>query len=228
MLVGENGCGKSTFLEALAAGAGLPAIGRADAGRDESLAGPRRWARRLTLAWSHRTHRGFFLRAEDFFNFSRRIARNVRELEEAAEGFDRTLTGYGRRLAAGTLRAQARALRDRYDGDLDARSHGESFLTLFRSRLVPDGFYLLDEPEAPLSPQRQLALLAILMEEAGRGSQFVIATHSPILMACPGAAILDFDRVPPRPAAFADLKHVTLTRNFLADPERYLRHLKPS
>ncbi len=135
------------------------------------------------------------------------------------------LKGYGLRLAQGVVRGQRRALTSRYGEDADARSHGESFLQLFQSRFVPGGLYLLDEPEAPLSPQRQLALLSMLKEMAGQDSQFVVATHSPILMALPGADILSFDHAPARRVRYEEVEHVTLTRDFLNNPEAFLRHL---
>ena len=116
---------------------------------------------------------------------------------------------------------------DRQDqGDLDHRSHGESFFSFFQARFVPDGLYLLDEPEAPLSPLRQLAFLSLIkpLVEKQR-AQFIIATHSPILMAYPGATILNFDVLPIAPIAYDDLEHVRLTRDFLRDPASFLRHL---
>jgi len=123
------------------------------------------------------------------------------------------------------VRGQRRALANRYGEDADARSHGESFLQLFQSRFVPGGLYLLDEPEAPLSPQRQLALLAMLKGMAAQDSQFVVATHSPILMALPGADILSFDQPPVRRIAYEEVEQVSLTRDFLNNPEAFLRHL---
>lgn len=226
ILVGENGSGKSTFLEAVAAGARVPAIGRKDVGADESLAATRRLAQRLTLSWGRRSHRGFFLRAEDFFNFARRMAAAGREMEEYAAEFRRKFKGRARDLAVGSVLGQREEIRRRYGDDLDANSHGESFLKLFQARMVPGGLYLLDEPEAPLSPQRQLALMAALIENVKQGSQFIIATHSPILMALPGAVILSFDSSTPRETVYGDLAHVSLTRNFLNNPESFLRHLR--
>jgi predicted ATPase len=129
---------------------------------------------------------------------------------------------YTRGLAAGPARASLHELERRYGVSLDARSHGEGFLKLFQSRLVPDGLYFLDEPEAPLSPQNQLALIAMLRASVDDGSQFVIATHSPMLLSFPGACILSFDEVPVAAVPFAELEHVRLTREFLADPDRYL------
>jgi len=112
-----------------------------------------------------------------------------------------------------------------YGPDLDARSHGESFMKLFETRLVPDGLYLLDEPEAPLSPTRQLALLSLIKSMTNEGCQFIIATHSPIIMAIPDAQLLSLDSCPPSEVEFNDLEHVKLLRNFLNGPERFLRHL---
>jgi predicted ATPase len=225
-LVGENGSGKSTVLEAVAAGVGSVVVGGEDMRGDKTLAHARALAAQLKLTWSKRTHRGFFLRAEDFFNFAKRVNQTSAELEEMAAEFEREgLKGYGLRLAQGVVRGQRRALVSRYGEDADARSHGESFLNLFQSRFVPGGLYLLDEPEAPLSPQRQLALLAMLKGMTAEDSQFIIATHSPILMALPGASILSFDRVPVRAIAYDEVEHVSLTRNFLNNPEAFLRHL---
>jgi predicted ATPase len=223
--VGENGSGKSTMLEALAAGANSLVVGGEDVRTDKTLAHARSLAAQLKLAWSKRTRKGFFLRAEDFFNFARRVNQTGAELEEMAREFEKELTGYGLRLAQGAVRGQRRALTERYGEDADARSHGESFLHLFRSRFAPGGLYLLDEPEAPLSPQRQLALLSMLKEMVAQDAQFVIATHSPILMALPGAAILSFDRAPVREVSYEEVEHVTLTRDFLNHPESFLRRL---
>ena len=225
-LVGENGSGKSTMLEALAASVGSVVVGGEDVRADRTLGHARALAAQLKLTWSKRTHRGFFLRAEDFFNFTRRVNQTSAELEEMAGEFEREgLKGYGLRLAQGVVRGQRRALTSRYGEDADARSHGESFLNLFQSRFVPGGLYLLDEPEAPLSPQRQLALLAMLKGMAEQDSQFVVATHSPILMALPGADILSFDRAPVRRVRYEEVEHVSLTRDFLNNPEAFLRHL---
>jgi predicted ATPase len=113
----------------------------------------------------------------------------------------------------------------RYGVDLDANSHGQSFLKLFQSRFVPGGLYLLDEPEAPLSPQSQLALLAMMSDMVAEDGQFIVATHSPILLAFPGACIYSFDGTPVCEVEYESLEHVALTREFLQAPERFLRHL---
>ena len=120
---------------------------------------------------------------------------------------------------------QLRAMQDLYGDGLENRSHGEQFLDFFQARFVPGGLYLLDEPEIPLSPMRQLAFLSLLKRMLADDAQFIIATHSPILMAFPEAVILSFDHAPPQQVAFDDLEHVRVTRDFLNDPEAFLRHL---
>jgi predicted ATPase len=119
-------------------------------------------------------------------------------------------------------------MEQRYGVDLDANSHGQSFLRLFQSRFVPGGLYLLDEPEAPLSPQSQLALLAMIGEMVAQHAQFIIATHSPMVLAYPDAQIYSFDSIPIRPVAYEALDHVRLTRDFLNAPDRYLNQLLTS
>ena len=229
-LVGENGSGKSTVLEGLAAATGLPTVGAESAATDPTLGAQRELGKALKLSWKRRTHRGFFLRAEDFFGFAKQISKmkadmHARVAELDVEYQDRS--DWAKGLAQGPMRGSIAALEQRYGGDLDARSHGQSFLTLFQSRFVPDGLYLLDEPEAPLSPQSQLALLALIADGVAQSSQFIIATHSPIVLAYPGATIYSFDRTPPASVRFEELEHVNLTRSFLNDPGSYLRHLIP-
>jgi predicted ATPase len=228
-LAGENGSGKSTFLEALAWAVEAVAAGSAPVERDPTLDAVRPLGRALRPVWRRRTRRGFFLRAEDFFGWVKRTAAERAALVRDAE----RVRAENAALPEGELRrilspytGSAAALESRYGADPDARSHGEQFLAFFGARLAPDGLYLLDEPEAPLSPSRQLALLATLKDAAeARGCQFVIATHSPILMALPGATILDFDRAPPAPVAWDELEHVRLVRDFLNRPDAFLRHL---
>ena len=231
--VGENGSGKSTLLEGIAAAARLPAVGSADVARDETLAAQRRLAKSLRLRWAQRATRGFFLRAEDFFGFTKRLAREraelqqqVKETEEEYRTKDRSAHALG--LALLPLRGSLAGMEQRYGVDLDANSHGQSFLKLFQSRFVPGGLHLLDEPEAPLSPQSQLALLAMIAEMIAQGAQFIIATHSPILLAFPGARIYTFDRLPIEPVEFEELDHVRITRDFLNAPGRYLSQIVAS
>jgi predicted ATPase len=227
-LVGENGSGKSTILEALAAAAGAITVGSAQAAHDHSLQHIRPLARHIRLAWTRKIHRGFFMRSEDFFGYTQRLRRMEDELqaERDAVEADPTLSPVAKGLASLPYNNELHALRRRYGAGLDAVSHGESFLTVSRARFVPNGLYLLDEPEAPLSPMRQLALIALIKQcVQEQDAQFIIATHSPILMATPCATIYTFDDGRVRPIAYDEIEHVRLTRDFLNAPERFLRHL---
>ena len=194
-LVGENGSGKSTLLEALAWALGFNAQGGS---RDNSYAegaDGHPLGRALRLNWRQRVTDGFFLRAETFFNFAT-------YLEEVGSAF----LAYGGK-------------------SLHAQSHGEAFLSLFENR-IEDGIYLLDEPEAALSPGRQLTFLSILYQLASmKVAQFVIATHSPILLTLPGATVLSIDDGNLREVSYKETEHFQLTRDFLNAPERYHRHL---
>lgn len=194
-LVGENGSGKSTLLEALAWALGFNAQG---GNRDNSYAegaDGHALGRALHLAWRQRVSDGFFLRAETFFNFAT-------YLEEVGS----TFLAYGGK-------------------PLHAQSHGEAFLALFENR-IEDGVYLLDEPEAALSPGRQLTFLSILHHLSQmKVAQFVIATHSPILLTLPGATVLSIEEGELREVNYRDTEHFKLTRDFLNAPERYHRHL---
>ncbi len=227
--VGENGSGKSTLLEGIAAAASIPSVGSEDIERDASLAAQRRLALALRLSWAQRTSRGFFLRAEDFFGYTKRLSRERSELLARLQDIETEYaerSAYARGLAEMPVRTSLAEMEKRYGVDLDANSHGQSFLKLFQARFVPAGLYLLDEPEAALSPQSQLALLAMMFDMVRQDGQFIVATHSPIVLAFPGARIYSFDVNPVTALSYEQLEHVALTREFLASPERFLRHLE--
>lgn len=230
LFVGENGSGKSTLIESLAVAANVPAVGSGSLSHDPTLAAQRELAKYLKLVWRTRSHRGFFLRAEDFFGFQKDMAKRRVEHEAELRRLDVELkdaSPLARNLAMGVHRGSIDALTERYGENPDARSHGEAFLDLFKSRLVPQGLFLLDEPEAALSPQSQLAFLSMVKDVVDKGGQFIIATHSPLLMAIPGARIFVFDGGTLRTERYEDLESVTLVREFLQSPHRYLRHLWP-
>ncbi len=228
ILVGENGSGKSTLLEALASAAEMITVGSESARQDKSLAHVQGLSQYLRLVWNKRVRKGFFLRAEDFFGYVKAQAQSRHQMEQDIKRVDEKYIGrteYAKSLAKMPFAGEINNMKRKYGGDLDNFSHGESFMTLFHARFVPGGLYLLDEPEAPLSPIRQLALLSTIKEMLAQEAQFIIATHSPIIMAIPGAEILSFDQVPIKPVAYDQLEHVNLTRDFLNNPEQYLRHL---
>jgi predicted ATPase len=211
LLVGENGSGKSTILEALACAADMIIVGSESSRNDKSLVHARELAKYFKLIWTKRIRRGFFLRAEDFFGYAKRLNQMRTEMESDLQEIDSEF--------------KDRSDYARYGEGLDARSHGESFLSLFQSRFVPDGLYLLDEPEAPLSPIRQLALIATIKDMVAQNGQFIIATHSPILMAYPEATLLNFTEGQILPAHYDELEHIRLMRDFLNDPQAFVRNL---
>lgn len=229
IVVGENGSGKSTLLEALAIAADLPAAGSRDRpAPDPSLTAIHPLADGLRLEWSARSRRGLFLRAEDFFGYVREQNARDAELRAEAEALsleNPTLPEAELRRRQGPYLAPVAARAARYQGNLDERSHGEAFLAFFNGRLHRPGLYLLDEPEAALSPLRQLAFLSLLRTAVEAGAQFVIATHAPIVMATPGAHLLEIREEGLMHTEFDDLEHVRTLREFLEAPEAYLKHL---
>jgi len=196
VFVGENGSGKSTLIEAIAVAAGFNPEGGTKNFNFSTRESHSQLSEYLRLArFPNRESDGFFLRAESFFN----VATKVDTLGVSHY--------YGGR-------------------SLHEQSHGESFLALVKNRFGGHGLYILDEPEAALSPQRQLGLLMLiheLIEE--EHSQFIIATHSPILMAYPGACLYHLDEAGIGKIDFEDTEHYQITRNFLNNPKAFLSHL---
>ena len=226
--VGENGSGKSTLLEAMACAIGSVTVGSESVKTDRSLDSVREFSRYLRLSWTKRTHKGFFLRAEDFFGYAKAVRQTRQQLEadrSALELEAQKRSDYAAALTRMPFNRELSAIQSRYGDGLDTRSHGESYLALFQSRFVPGGLYLLDEPEAALSPTRQLSFLTAVKHMVEQDSQFIIATHSPIILALPVAVIWNFDGGTIQQTEYNDLEHVTFTREFLQNPEAFLRHL---
>lgn len=167
-LVGENGIGKSTLIEGVAVALNLPAEGGTENFRYKTLDTTSKLSNYLRIPIYNKPKTKFFLRAESFYNFSTEVQRLVEE-----DGYSTLYKSYG--------------------GNLHECSHGESFLNLVKNRFTDHGLYILDEPEAALSPQRQLSLLYLINELAEEGSQFIIATHSPILISYRNGKILDLN-----------------------------------
>ncbi|MBS2024000.1 MAG: AAA family ATPase [Deltaproteobacteria bacterium] len=196
-LVGENGSGKSTLIEAIAVAMGFNAEGGSQNFRFGTRASHSDLHQALRIVRGlKRPKRGFFLRAESLFNVATEIERLGPQVS----------AGYG-------------------DRSLHEQSHGESFLAIVNNRFHADGFYVLDEPEAALSPQRQLALLVAIHGLVQARCQFVIATHSPLLLAYPGAQLYLLGAEGLTQTTYEETEHYSLTRDFLMDPKRYLARL---
>ena len=200
--VGENGTGKSTLLEAIAVLCGLNAEGGSRNFRFSTRASESELSGSLRMVRSFRRPRdSFFLRAESYFN----LATEVEELDKGGGGPPITSAFGGR--------------------SLHEQSHGESFMNLFVNRFRGDGLYILDEPEAALSPMRQLAMLRRMNQLVRRNSQFIIATHSPILLGYPDCLILQLDDNGLSKIAYEQTGHYTLTRRFMNDRAGLLKEL---
>ena len=201
-LVGENGSGKSTLLEALAIASGFNPEGGTRNFNFATTETHSELHRHLKLTRGVRAPRdGFFLRAESFYN----LASNIDELDREGSALPPLIHSYG-------------------GVSLHRQSHGESFMALLLNRLGGRGLYLFDEPEAALSPMRQMSLISRLHELVNLDSQFIIATHSPILMAYPNASILSLDDNL-REIPYQETEHYQITKAFLGNPERMLRIL---
>lgn len=228
LFVGENGTGKSTLLEAIAAAIGSITVGAESIETDSTLEHVRRLAKCFKLSWTVKTRKGFFLRSEDFFNYAKRLSQIRAEMLDnisLVEEEYKDKSDYSRSLAMLPYKKSIYEMDKLYGEDLDANSHGESFFKLFLSRFVPGGLYLLDEPESPLSPMKQLSFISMVKDAVAQNCQFIITTHSPIIMSFPDAAIISFDELPIKEVHYDEVEHVKLTKSFLNDPGRYLKHL---
>ncbi len=225
--VGENGSGKSTILEAIAAYTEAPLAGSLNLEDDESLAAANSLANYLSISYVSKTHHGFFVRAEDFIGFSRKIKKEIqaldKEIEEVKESF---ADGGDITLALGAIEGEKNSYIKRYSRDLEAMSHGEGFLKFFMSRITAKGLYLIDEPEAALSPARQLSLLSLIIEKVKKtGAHFIIATHSPIMMTVPESEIFYFEEGKISKVDYRETEHYLLTKSILDNPESIFKEL---
>lgn len=197
IVVGENGTGKSTLLEAIGALAGYDEAGGGKGYRpvDHSRAIDRSGASLATTLraqWLPKVTAGWFFRAESFYSVARYLDDAAREAGGAPP-------------------------------DFLSWSHGEGFLRFFEERCDRQGLYILDEPESALSPSRQIELLKILQRMRRSGvCQVIMATHSPLLMACPGAQMMRISRFGLDPADFRDTDHFRMMREFCADPDGFI------
>jgi predicted ATPase len=202
--VGENGSGKSTLIEAIAELCGLPVAGggRNEIGSSHAPHARSELAPILRASFKRKPRSGYFFRAE----FQSQFASLLEQRQADPDFWGDPYARYGGR-------------------SLHARSHGEAFLEVFNSWMAP-GILLMDEPEAALSPQRQLALLVQMARLNRRGDlQFIIATHSPILLSVPDAVLLSFDGPALEETTLQDTSHYQITRGLLENPERYWRQL---
>lgn len=224
IFVGDNGSGKSTLLEALALKLNLPLIGGhirlVDGFEAAGLLQPY-----LQLEWKRQTSKGFFFRAEDFSDFVNAVEvernKNAAFLSDLEGEVDNAVI----RQMSDSMNYSLHNIRKQYGENMQAFSHGEAYLKILQTRIDGKGIYILDEPEAALSPLKQLALMAFVLEVLKENNtQFVIATHSPVLMGIPGATLYEILEDGMKETAYQDTDHYRITKNFLDNPDFYLRH----
>lgn len=202
-IIGENGCGKSTLLEAIAAAWGFNPEGGTINFRFSTRDSHSELYKYLRLVRSTtRPRDGFFLRAESFFN----VATNIDQLDKESSFGAPIITSYGGR-------------------SLHEQSHGESFMALLLNRLSGNGLYIFDEPEAALSPSRQMAALRRIYQLVQNNSQFIIATHSPILMAYPNAKLLLLNAKGFKEICYEETEYYCVMKRFLNDRDRVIQEL---
>ena len=202
-LIGENGTGKSTLLEAIAVACGFnPEGGSKNFLFSTNETHSELYRHLKVVRGSRRERDGFFLRAESFYN----VATNIEELDTIEAASPKVSASYG-------------------GSSLHHQSHGESFLALVQKRFGGNGLYILDEPEAALSPASLLILLRSIYELVKDHSQFIIATHSPILMSYPDATVYELDGTGMKRTSYQETNHFRVTKQFIECPERMLKTL---
>ncbi len=202
--IGENGSGKSTLLEGIAVATGFNSEGGSrnfNFTTRESHSSLFKCLRLTFGAMRSKRPEGFFLRAESFYN----VATEIERLDREPGG---------------------RPIIQSYGGlSLHEQSHGESFFAVLMNRFRGSGLYLLDEPESALSPSRQMSMLTLMHEQLARGSQFIIATHSPIIMAYPESTIYHFSQDGIKPVSYYETENYKVTKAFLTRTEPMLKEL---
>lgn len=228
ILVGENGAGKSSLLKLLNDEIKLYRI---DANASQTKKNQRTLKSTLHLPniqYVRTKPKGFYFSSEDFTTYIQSLEHNKQEAYQALEEIKKDYANksdFSKSLARMPHMRTLNDIDQMYQKDLLTSSHGEAYLDFFKSRLRTQELYLLDEPETPLSIQNQITMLSILDEAVSRGNQFIIATHSPILMSIPGATLYEISHDGVRSIEYDDIVSVRLLKHFLNHKEQFFKHL---
>lgn len=227
IFVGDNGSGKSTLLEAIAYKVNLPLIGGfIKANNRTGFEAAEMLDPYLNIEWKRQINRGFFFRAEDFSDFINAVERENNKIAGDLHELKGVVDDSIIKRMTESMNFSLHEMRKNYGENMQAFSHGEAYLKILETRIGDKGIYLLDEPEAALSPLKQLSLMSLILEVVkNKNTQFIMATHSPILMGIPGAVIYEIREDEMQKVDFKDTDHYRITKTFLDNPEYYLRHL---
>jgi len=223
--IGDNGTGKSTLIETLAFRLQLPHMDGSDYAK-KSFEAAVKLAPYLQLEYNIDRPIGFFFRAEDFGDYLNSVNRRDQSLHAQLSELDGEVPKEIIQQMKDNANTQLYHMRKDYGQSLNTFSHGEAYMKIIQEKVKSRGIFILDEPEAALSPAKQLSLIFHIKEHLKNNmSQFIIATHSPILMAMPEATIYEITEEGMKKTALEATDHYTITKNFLNNPEAFLRHL---
>jgi predicted ATPase len=227
IFVGDNGSGKSTLLKAIAYYNNSINVSKEKL-ESNYYYNSKRLSEKMKILYSIKTRNGFFFSGEEFITYINNLKQMKTELlldeAELLEEY-KDKSEYVRNLALGPVRNSLYELQTKYDGELNMKSHGEGFLEFFKARMHQKGIYLLDEPETPLSAMNQYQLVVLITDLVKNGSQVIIATHSPILMALKNAKIYNFANDGIEEIEYEDIESVVFTKHFLNNKDNFLDRL---
>jgi len=219
IFIGDNGSGKSTLLELIKEDLGLFQIG-------EPLKPLHHVKSEVRYKLSK--PRGFYFSSEDFTTYIYEIEKEIQSANQYLKDIEETYkdkSAFAKAQASSPHKRTLAELKALYEKDLRYASHGEAYLSFFKSRMRPNQLILLDEPETPLSFQNQLALIYLINEAVNMNSQIIIATHSPVIMAIPDAHIMHLTNQRILEVSYDEIEQVNKLKHFLNHPEAYFKHL---
>lgn len=225
IFAGDNGSGKSTLLESIACKLNLPLIG-GYIKNHPGFEAAQILQPHISIEWKRQTSKGFFFRAEDFSDFINSVEKERNKIAGDLSELKGVVDGSIIDQMSESMNYNLRRMRKDYGENMQAFSHGEAYLKILQTRIGDKGIYLLDEPEAALSPLKQLSLMSFILEVLkDNNAQFIIATHSPILMGIPGASLYEIQETNMKLVPYTETDHYRITKGFLENPEHYLRYL---
>ncbi len=224
--IGDNGTGKSTLIESIAFRLQLPHMDGSSYAK-KSFEGAIKLSKFLELEFNIDLPIGFFFRAEDFGDYLNSVNRRDQALHSQLTSLEDEVPEHIIQQMKDNANYQLYHMRKNYGQELNSFSHGEAYLKIIQEKVNSKGIFILDEPEAALSPAKQLSLIYHINEHIGKYvSQFIIATHSPILMSIPNSTIYEINEDGMKKTDLEETEHYQITKSFLNNPDLYLRHLK--